>query len=187
MPEKINGCFFTVNKKERKSQKQSFTRSFNTNNVLPLGIICIRWLRNDFDMLNNTVAKWRRGKKISKAHLARQIGVCRSYVTKLEQGKLQPSGEVMFRIAAYFKVRIEDIFERAGSAGSQRHFFSANTLPNGNTLSTFAPAPARPVRRSVAAPPACPAGVEAVTDRSLVGPTAKVVASLSRSKPNGKS
>ena len=32
-------------------------------------------------------------------------------------------------------------------------------------------------------PPARPAGMEPATDKSLVGPTAKVVASLSRSKP----
>ena len=35
-------------------------------------------------------------------------------------------------------------------------------------------------------PPARPAGAIHVMDKSLVGPTAKVVASLSRSKPNGK-
>jgi excisionase family DNA binding protein len=37
-----------------------------------------------------------------------------------------------------------------------------------------------------AAPPARPAGMEIAKDKSLVVPTAKVVASLSRGKPNGK-
>jgi DNA-binding XRE family transcriptional regulator len=64
-------------------------------------------------MLQNEVQKWRllkNGKGVSRAHLARQIRVCRSYVTKLEQGKIQPSGEVMFKIAAYLERPIEDIF-----------------------------------------------------------------------------
>ena len=85
-------------------------------------------------MLKNKVKEWRQAKKISKAHLSRQIGVCRSYVTRLEQGTLQPSGEVMFQIAAYFKVQIEDIFERVDGKSSQRHFFSTNSLPNGNNV-----------------------------------------------------
>jgi DNA-binding XRE family transcriptional regulator len=83
-------------------------------------------------MLKNKVTEWRQAKKISKAHLARQIGVCRSYMTRLEQGTLQPSGENMFRIAAYFKVRIEDIFERVGGKSSRRLFFGAKPLPKDN-------------------------------------------------------
>jgi DNA-binding XRE family transcriptional regulator len=35
-------------------------------------------------------------------------------VSKLEHGTLQPRGEVMFRIAEYFKLRIEDVFQRVG-------------------------------------------------------------------------
>ena len=109
-------------------------------------------------MLKNKVKEWRQARQITKAHLARQIGVCRSYVSKLESHAIQPSGEVMFRIAGYFKTRIEDIF-------------STGLLPSGNN-------------RGVT-PPARPAGPEKFKDRSLVNPTAKVVASLSRSKPNG--
>ncbi len=48
------------------------------------------------------------------------------------------------------------------------------------------PAPAKPVCNSPATLPARPAGQVVIKDKSLVGPTAKVVASLSRSKPNGK-
>jgi len=51
---------------------------------------------------------------------------------------------------------------------------------------TFTPAVAKPVCAVVATPPARPAGMEKITDKSLVNPMAKVVASLSRSKPNGK-
>jgi putative transcriptional regulator len=100
-------------------------------------------------MLKNTVKEWRQKKKISKAHLARRIGVCRSYVSKLEQQDLQPSGEVMFRIAAYFKLRIEDIF-------------STGLLPNGNNCGVT--------------PPVRPSGMGLAKDKSPVGPAAKIVA-----------
>ena len=128
---------------------------------------------------------WRQTAKISKAHLARQIGVCRSYVTKLEQGKVQPSGEVMFQIAAYFKVRIEDIFEHVGKASEQRHFFSPETLPNGNTISRFLISPGQAGGQQTGHSARPSSGNGAAKDKSLVGPTAKDVASLSRSKPNG--
>ena len=48
--------------------------------------------------------------RLTKAGLAKKIGVCASYVTRLENNDIQPSGEVMFRIAAHFKCHIEDIF-----------------------------------------------------------------------------
>jgi putative transcriptional regulator len=86
-------------------------------------------------MLKNTVKEWRQAKQISKAHLARQIGVCRSYVSKLEQGNLQPSGEIMFRIAEYFDVRIEGIFKHVRKERSRLRFFGTKSLPNGNNRS----------------------------------------------------
>lgn len=61
-------------------------------------------------MLANHVKQHREHRKVSKAHLARQIGVSRSYVTRLEGGQLQPSGEMMFRIAGYFRCPIEEVF-----------------------------------------------------------------------------
>jgi DNA-binding XRE family transcriptional regulator len=97
--------------------------------------------RNRNDMLKNNVKTLRLEKKLSKAHLARQIGVCRSYVSKLEAGSLQPSGEVMFRIAGYFKLRLEDIFQRAGKLDNRQHFFCAKPLPYGNTSTHFLTSP----------------------------------------------
>ncbi|MFA6543171.1 MAG: helix-turn-helix transcriptional regulator [Limisphaerales bacterium] len=61
-------------------------------------------------MLANLVKQHRERRDVSKAHLARQIGVSRAYVTRLEGGQLQPSGEMMFRIAGYFKCPIEAVF-----------------------------------------------------------------------------
>ena len=64
-------------------------------------------------MLRNKIGIYRdrHGKGISKAHLARAVGVSRSYVTKLENGQSQPSAEVMFRVAQYFGCRVEDVFQ----------------------------------------------------------------------------
>lgn len=65
--------------------------------------------------VTNSISEWRSrregGKGISKAHLARQVRMSRSHVVRLEQGKVQPSAQTMFRIAKYFGCRIEDIFQ----------------------------------------------------------------------------
>ncbi|HZM06213.1 MAG TPA: helix-turn-helix transcriptional regulator [Candidatus Saccharimonadales bacterium] len=62
-------------------------------------------------MMKNSVTELRERKGVSKSALARKIDVCPSYVTRLENNDIQPSGEVMFRIAEYFKCRIEDVFK----------------------------------------------------------------------------
>ena len=56
----------------------------------------------------------------------------------------------------------------------------------GQNGAALTPAPAKPSCNLPATLPARPAGQAVIQDRSLVGPAAKVVASLSRSKPNGK-
>lgn len=64
-------------------------------------------------MVVNHIAEWRGRHKggITKAHLARQIGVSRSYVGKLEQGRSQPSVAVLFVMAAYFGCPVEALFQ----------------------------------------------------------------------------
>jgi putative transcriptional regulator len=61
--------------------------------------------------MKNLLTEYRERRGDSKSHLARMIGVCASYVTRLENNDIQPSGEVMFRIAARYNCRIEDIFK----------------------------------------------------------------------------
>ena len=73
-------------------------------------------------MITNSVTKWRQAKGVSKAHLARRVSVDRSYVTKLEQGKLQPSGEMMFRIARYLDQPLEAVFQHAQSLKERPSF-----------------------------------------------------------------
>ena len=73
-------------------------------------------------MITNHISTLRKlaqgGKGISKAHLARRIGKSRSYVTKLEQGTLQPSVVAALKICRYFKRPFEDVFEDV--EGSER-------------------------------------------------------------------
>jgi putative transcriptional regulator len=73
-------------------------------------------------MITNFVTKWRMEKGVTKAHLARRVGVDRSYVTKLEQGKMQPSGEMMFRIARYLGQPLEEVFQHAQSINDKPAF-----------------------------------------------------------------
>lgn len=70
-------------------------------------------------MITHNIEQWRfkrkmpgeKKKGITKAHLARKINVNRSYITKLEQGAIQPSSEIMFKIADYFECKVEEIFQ----------------------------------------------------------------------------
>jgi len=61
-------------------------------------------------VVSNKISECRLARKISKADLARRIGRSRAYVTRVEQGQLQPGGEAMLRIARYFKLPVEEIF-----------------------------------------------------------------------------
>ena len=121
---------------------------------------------------------------MSKAQLARGIGRSRSYVTRLERGDIQPSAEALFRIAAFFKRRVEDVFQVVAEDKPSENFPASKVLPVGQHM-ICTPAAAKPVCSVMAAPPARPAGLEPVKDKSPVGPAAKVVASLSRGKPIG--
>jgi DNA-binding XRE family transcriptional regulator len=60
--------------------------------------------------IEQKVKEFRIAKKMSKAALARRIGVARSYITKLENGQLQPSGPMMLRFAHVLQRPVEDIF-----------------------------------------------------------------------------
>ena len=73
-------------------------------------------------MVSNSIAKWRLEKGFTKARLARGVGVHRSYVTKLEQGKKQPSGDVMFRIAKELGKPLAEVFEHTPSINGNRFF-----------------------------------------------------------------
>ncbi len=47
---------------------------------------------------------------LTQEDLAKAIGVTRQTVIAMEKGKYNPSLELAFKIARYFKVKIEDVF-----------------------------------------------------------------------------
>ena len=64
-------------------------------------------------MIRNNIREWRAQRGlggITKAHLARRVGVSRSYIARVESGAREPSADVMFRIAQYFGCGVEQVF-----------------------------------------------------------------------------
>jgi putative transcriptional regulator len=43
--------------------------------------------------------------------LAERIGVDRSYISKLEAGRRQPSARIVFAMARYFGCKVDELFE----------------------------------------------------------------------------
>jgi putative transcriptional regulator len=78
--------------------------------------------------MKNTVEKFRKLRGETKAELAKIIGVCPSYITRLENWDIQPKGEVMFRFAKHFGCRIEDLFQPETSIAISK--FLTSKLPN---------------------------------------------------------
>jgi len=60
--------------------------------------------------LKNLIRNERKKAGWSQAELADQLGVSRQTVNAIETGKYDPSLPLAFKIAAFFKTRIEDIF-----------------------------------------------------------------------------
>ena len=50
------------------------------------------------------------GKGISQAQLARAVEVSRFYISKIENQKIRPNAELMFKIARHLGYKVDDIF-----------------------------------------------------------------------------
>ncbi|HAM83820.1 MULTISPECIES: helix-turn-helix transcriptional regulator [Butyricimonas] len=61
--------------------------------------------------LNNKIKVYRAMKNISQEELAIAIRVTRKTINTIETGKFVPSTVIALKIARYFKVSVEDIFE----------------------------------------------------------------------------
>jgi putative transcriptional regulator len=61
--------------------------------------------------LTNTVRQHREQKNITQEQLAQALGVSRQTIIAIEKGNYEPSLGLGLKIARYFKLRIEDIFE----------------------------------------------------------------------------
>ena len=64
-------------------------------------------------MLRNKIAKCRSRREypMSKAQLARRLGVHRSHITLLEQGLRKPSTELLFRMSKVLGCPVTEIYE----------------------------------------------------------------------------
>lgn len=61
--------------------------------------------------MQNRIRELRKQKKISQEELALAVGVTRQTITSIEVGKYTASLPLAFKIARYFDLTIEDIFE----------------------------------------------------------------------------
>ncbi len=62
-------------------------------------------------MLTNRIKVLRAEYSLTQQALAEEIGVIRQTVIAIEQNKYQPSVVLALRLATFFKVRVEDIFQ----------------------------------------------------------------------------
>lgn len=61
--------------------------------------------------MRNKIREFRKRKKITQEELADTMKVTRQTINAIEQGKYSPSLELAFRLARFFRKRIEDVFE----------------------------------------------------------------------------
>lgn len=62
------------------------------------------------DFMNNKIADLRKARKISQTDLADAVFVSRQTITSIEIGKYNASLELAYKIAKYFDLSIEEVF-----------------------------------------------------------------------------
>ena len=82
--------------------------------------------------LKHNVTQHREARGLCKSQLAFYVGVNRSYVTKLEQGILEPSGEMMLRFARVLKQPVENIFQLADDEQNKKNISRPVSAASGN-------------------------------------------------------
>ena len=71
-------------------------------------------------LVSNTIRKLRFNHgEMTQQELADKVGVTRQTIVAIEQGRYSPSLEVAFRIAAAFKVPLEQVFQWDGPVPSE--------------------------------------------------------------------
>ncbi len=61
-------------------------------------------------LLENTIRVERAKKKMTQAQLAEEVNVSRQTIHSIETGKFVPSTVLSLKIARYFGVRLEEVF-----------------------------------------------------------------------------
>jgi len=65
--------------------------------------------------MKNHIRELRKKRKITQEELADSLKVTRQTINAIEQGKYFPSLELAFKIAGFFRKRIEEIFDYSES------------------------------------------------------------------------
>jgi len=60
--------------------------------------------------VKNRLRELREAKGLTQEELAKALGVTRQTIIAIEKGKYDPSLRLAFKIAKFFKVKIEDVF-----------------------------------------------------------------------------
>jgi len=63
-------------------------------------------------LFSNKIKVYRAQCNVSQEELAKKVGVRRETISNLEKGKYNPSLLLALDIAAVFKVRVEDVFQK---------------------------------------------------------------------------
>ncbi len=66
--------------------------------------------------LSNRIRVLRAERRISQSELAEAIGVSRKTISTIEVGRFTPSTVISLKIARYFAVSVEDVFQLTGDA-----------------------------------------------------------------------
>ncbi len=61
--------------------------------------------------MNTKIPELRKREKLSQAELAEIVGVTRQTITSIETGKYTASLPLAYKIAKYFGLKIEDVFD----------------------------------------------------------------------------
>jgi len=69
--------------------------------------------------MNNTIRVERARYKITQAELAEKVDVSRQTIHAIETGKFVPSTVLALKIAKFFKVKLEEIFQLENSENEE--------------------------------------------------------------------
>lgn len=61
--------------------------------------------------IENHLKKFRKQKDITQAELAEEVGVSRQTINAIETGKYDPSLELALKIADFFDIEVEEVFQ----------------------------------------------------------------------------
>ena len=61
--------------------------------------------------MRSEIATYREREGLSQGELAEAVGVSRQTINAIERDRYDPSLKLAFKLAAYFDVQIEDLFE----------------------------------------------------------------------------